>query len=48
MNAINPFIGFNGRCREAMTFYRQCLGGEFQMQEVAGSPMEPFWQSAKD
>jgi PhnB protein len=48
MNAINPYIGFNGRCREAMTFYKECLGGELQLQEVAGSPMEAFCQGAKD
>jgi PhnB protein len=48
MNVINPYIGFNGRCRKAMTFYQACLGGELQLQEVGGSPMEPFWQGAKD
>jgi len=48
MNAINPYIGFNGKCREAMTFYKKCLGGELELQEVTGSPMEKFWQGAKD
>lgn len=48
MNAINPYIGFNGRCREAMTFYKECLGGELELQEVSGSPMEQFWKGAKD
>lgn len=48
MNAINPYIGFNGRCREAMTFYKECLGGEMELQEVSGSPIEQFWKGAQD
>jgi PhnB protein len=48
MNAINPYIGFNGRCREAMIFYQECLGGELHLQEVAGSPMEQMCQDTKD
>ncbi|MEO6977227.1 MAG: VOC family protein [Mucilaginibacter sp.] len=43
MNTINPYIGFNGKCREAMTFYQECLRGELELQEVAGSPMEQHW-----
>lgn len=48
MKSINPYIGFNGRCREAMTFYQNCLGGELEMQQVAGSPMEQHWTGAMD
>ena len=36
---INPYIHFNGRCREAMTFYHSCLGGELTMQKISESPM---------
>ena len=36
---LNPYLNFNGRCREAMTFYQQCLGGELVMQKIAESPM---------
>lgn len=39
MAKINPYLNFNGKCREAMTFYHQCLGGELTMQKVAESPM---------
>lgn len=46
MAVINPYIGFNGKCREAMTFYKACFGGELILQEVAGSPMEQHWPSA--
>ena len=41
MATVNPYIGFNGRCREAMTFYKACLGGgELFFVPVEGSPME--------
>ncbi|MES2276931.1 MAG: VOC family protein [Bacteroidota bacterium] len=49
MSKINPYIGFNGKTREAMTFYKDIFGGELELQEVAGSPMEQMWPSgAKD
>lgn len=28
MASINPYVGFNGECRKAMEFYKECLGGE--------------------
>lgn len=40
MKLINPYISFNGKCREAMTFYHQILGGKLDLMEVAGSPIE--------
>jgi PhnB protein len=33
------YLNFNGKCREAMNFYQQCLGGELNLQKVAESPM---------
>ncbi|RYF63713.1 MAG: VOC family protein [Cytophagaceae bacterium] len=30
---------FNGNCREAMTFYQECLGGELTLLPVGESPM---------
>lgn len=38
MTQINAYVGFNGRCREAMTFYKECLGGELTLQSVAETP----------
>ncbi|WP_133271517.1 VOC family protein [Hymenobacter radiodurans] len=35
---LNPYLSFDGNCREAMTFYQQCLGGELMIQDVAGTP----------
>ena len=40
MTQINAYINFSGNCREAMTFYNQCIGGELNMQTVQGSPLE--------
>lgn len=39
MVQINPYLNFNGNCREAMTFYQSCLGGELTLQPLAESPM---------
>jgi PhnB protein len=36
---INSYLTFNGNCREAMTFYKKCLGGELSFQTVGESPM---------
>jgi PhnB protein len=36
----NAYLGFNGKCREAMNFYKGCFGGELTLQTVEGSPME--------
>lgn len=36
---INTYLTFNGNCREAMTFYRDCLGGELHLQTIGESPM---------
>ena len=40
MTQINAYINFSGNCREAMTFYKECLGGELTLQTVGGSPIE--------
>ena len=39
MTKINSYLTFNGNCREAMTFYKECLGGELTQQTVGESPM---------
>ena len=40
MAQINAYLTFNGNCREAMMFYKECLGGELSLQIVGGSPIE--------
>jgi PhnB protein len=39
MTQINSYLTFNGNCREAMTFYKECLGGELTFQTVGESPL---------
>jgi PhnB protein len=39
MTLLNPYLTFNGNCREAMTFYKECLGGELILQTIGESPM---------
>ena len=39
MTQINSYLTFNGNCREAMTFYKNCLGGELNFQTVGESPL---------
>jgi PhnB protein len=37
---LNPYLAFNGTCREAFTFYEKCLGGKITMMMThADSPM---------
>jgi PhnB protein len=33
-----PYLYFNGNCREAMTFYKKCLGGELKSMTVGETP----------
>ncbi len=39
MAQLNSYLTFNGNCREAMTFYKECLGGELELQTIANSPL---------
>ncbi|MGN7988316.1 VOC family protein [Pedobacter sp. 22226] len=34
MASINSYLTFNGNCREAMIFYRDCLGGELTLETI--------------
>jgi len=37
---LEPYLFFHGRCEEALTFYKECLGGDFELNRYEGSPME--------
>ncbi len=39
MAQLTAYIGLNGQCREAMEFYKKCLGGELQIMTFGDSPM---------
>jgi PhnB protein len=38
MAQIQSYLTFNGNCREAMTFYKKCLGGKLVLQTIGESP----------
>ena len=38
MTTLTPYLLFDGTCREAMEFYRSCLGGELVITTVKDSP----------
>lgn len=46
MAQLNVYLTFNGNCREAMSFYQSCLGGDLDMQSVEDSPMAEQWPEA--
>ncbi|HEY5391211.1 MAG TPA: VOC family protein [Hanamia sp.] len=39
MKTLSAYITFSGNCREAMTFYKKCLGGELTFQTIGESPL---------
>jgi len=39
MPKLNPYLTFSGNCRDAMNFYKQCLGGELSFIVVGESPV---------
>ena len=41
MKKLNPYLIFDGNCREAMNFYKECLNGEInKMQTYSESPIQ--------
>jgi len=47
MALLNPYLNFNGQCREALTFYQQCFEGELALQKISESPMAARMPSEK-
>lgn len=39
MTQLNSYLTFGGNCREAMTYYKKCLGGKLELQILGESPM---------
>jgi PhnB protein len=48
MTQISAYLHFNGNCREAMTFYKECLGGELTLTTIGESPMAAQMPDMKD
>lgn len=38
MKPLVPYLFFNGNCREALDFYKQCFGGELVVMTFADAP----------
>jgi PhnB protein len=38
MANVTPYLQFNGNCREAMNFYKDCLGGELELMTFSEAP----------
>ena len=38
MTTLTPYLLFDGNCRQAMEFYRSCLGGELILTIVKDTP----------
>jgi len=36
---IQSYLTFSGNCREAMNFYKECLGGELFFQTIGETPI---------
>ena len=34
-----PYISFDGTCKEAMEFYKSCMGGKLDMMTFGSMPM---------
>lgn len=37
---LEPYLFFDGRCEEAMEYYKSVFGGELELNRYAGSPIE--------
>ncbi|HEX4997681.1 MAG TPA: VOC family protein [Terriglobia bacterium] len=40
MKGINVYLTFDGACRDAMQFYKECLGGELHIAPFSDAPHE--------
>ena len=47
MLQTTPFILFDGNCKEAMTFYKECLGGELALIRLGDTPMKAQFPAEK-
>ncbi len=48
MAQLNPYLRFGGKCKEAMAFYKECLGGELAIQTVGESPQAALLPGKED
>ena len=42
MTTLTPYLLFDGKCQQAMEFYKSCFGGELTATKVKDSPARDF------
>jgi PhnB protein len=42
MTTLTPYLLFDGKCQQAMEFYKSCFGGELTATKVKNSPAKDF------
>jgi PhnB protein len=42
MTTLTPYLLFDGKCQQAMDFYKSCFGGELAATKVKDSPAKDF------
>jgi PhnB protein len=42
MTTLTPYLLFDGKCQQAMEFYKSCFGGELTATKVKDSPAKDF------
>ena len=42
MTSLTPYLLFEGKCQQAMEFYKSCFGGELTATKVKDSPAKEF------
>ncbi|HLY70579.1 MAG TPA: VOC family protein [Puia sp.] len=47
MLRCTPFLLFDGKCAEAMTFYHGCLGGDLKLTPLGDTPMSTQFPKEK-
>lgn len=47
MLRATPFLLFDGNCAEAMTFYRECLGGQLTLTKLGDTLMKEMFPKGK-
>jgi len=47
MKQLNAYLIFDGNCAEAMNFYKDCLGGELEVQIIKTSPLAEQFPAEK-
>ena len=47
MTTLTPYLLFDGKCREAMEFYKSCFSGELTLTKVKDSPVKDHMPAAQ-